>query len=89
MTTTLARPTGDLQNATRATYAAFIWSGVAMASWATRIPQVRDELGLEPSQLGLVLLAIAGGSITSLVLSGNSATVDRFRALVVGGTVGA
>ncbi|MET7392409.1 MFS transporter [Dactylosporangium sp. NPDC005572] len=70
MTTTLIRPAGELQRATRATYAAFIWAGVAMASWATRIPQVRDELGLEPSQLGLVLLAIAGGSITSLVLSG-------------------
>lgn len=61
----------SLRAATRAVYAAFIWSGVAMASWATRIPQVRDELHLGPSQLGLVLVAIAGGSIISLVLSGH------------------
>ncbi len=56
--------------ATRATYVAFIGSGAGMASWATRIPQVRDGLELTPSRLGLVLLAIAAGSIVSLVLAG-------------------
>ncbi|GAA2621644.1 MFS transporter [Dactylosporangium fulvum] len=76
MTTTLEKTELDLRAATRATYAAFIWAGVAMATWATRIPQIRDELRLSPSQLGLVLLAIAGGSITSLVLSGH--LVSRF-----------
>ena len=47
-----------------------------MSSWATRIPQVRDGLGLTPSRLGLVLLAIAAGSIVSLVLAGQ--IVARF-----------
>jgi fucose permease len=56
--------------ATRATYAAFIWSGFAFASWASRIPQVRDRLDLQPSELGLVLLAIAMGSVLALPLSG-------------------
>jgi predicted MFS family arabinose efflux permease len=76
--TTGPAPTTDqpLRAATRAVYAAFIWSGVAMASWATRIPQIRDELHLDPSQLGLVLVAIAAGSIISLVLSGHM--VARF-----------
>ena len=60
----------QLRAATRATYVAFIGSGVGMASWATRIPQVRDGLELTPSRLGLVLLAIAAGSIVSLVLAG-------------------
>ncbi|GAB3868396.1 MFS transporter [Dactylosporangium cerinum] len=59
-----------LRAATRAVYAAFIGAGVAMASWATRIPGIRDELRLGPSELGLVLVAIAAGSIISLVLSG-------------------
>jgi predicted MFS family arabinose efflux permease len=72
---TLIAP-ADLRPATRATYAAFIWSGVAMASWAARIPQIRDALHLTPSRLGLVLLAIAGGSIISLVASGH--IVARF-----------
>ena len=72
MTTDIARVNG----ATRATYAAFIGSGFSFASWATRIPQVRDGLELTPSRLGLVLLAIAVGSIISLVLSGQM--VSRF-----------
>ncbi|MBU2667642.1 MFS transporter [Actinoplanes bogorensis] len=62
--------------ATRAVYAAFIMAGVAAASWASRIPQVRDELGLTPSGLGLVLLALAAGSISSLLLAGQ--IVGRF-----------
>ncbi|BBH69149.1 MFS transporter [Actinoplanes sp. OR16] len=56
--------------ATTATYAAFIGSGFAFASWASRIPQVRDHLGLDPAALGLVLLAIAAGSLLALPLSG-------------------
>jgi fucose permease len=56
--------------ATTATYAAFIGSGFAFASWASRIPQVRDGLGLDAGSLGLVLLAIAAGSLLALPLSG-------------------
>ena len=41
-----------------------------MATWASRIPQVRDRLHLNPSQLGFLLLAIAVGSLISLPLSG-------------------
>ncbi|GLY05892.1 MULTISPECIES: MFS transporter [Actinoplanes] len=55
---------------TRAVYLTFIFLGVAMASFAARIPQIRDALGLTPSQLGLVLLASAAGSVTSLPLAG-------------------
>lgn len=61
--------------ATTATYAAFIGSGFAFASWASRIPQVRDRLHLDPAALGLVLLAIAAGSLLALPLSG--AVVSR------------
>ena len=64
----------DVRAATRATYVAFIGAGVALASWAARIPQIRDGLGLSPSRLGLVLLAIAAGSIVSLVLAGQIVT---------------
>jgi MFS family permease len=64
----------DVRAATRATYVAFIGAGVALASWAARIPQIRDGLRLTPSQLGLVLLAIAAGSIVSLVLAGQIVT---------------
>ncbi|GID30152.1 MFS transporter [Paractinoplanes brasiliensis] len=66
----------EVRAATRAVYAAFILAGVAAASWASRIPQVRDELGLTPSRLGLVLLALAAGSIVSLLIAGQ--IVARF-----------
>jgi MFS family permease len=59
-----------LTAATRATYVAFIASGFAFASWASRIPQVRDRLHLTSASLGLVLLAVAFGSLISLPLAG-------------------
>lgn len=82
MTTTAraAHPVGTA--ATRATYAAFIATGFAFASWASRIPQVRDRLGLEPSQLGLVLLAIAAGSLIALPASGSLVARFGSRAVV-------
>src|SRR4051812_49050661 len=59
-----------LRRATRAVSAVFILSGFAFASWASRIPQVRDVLELSPRSLGLVLLAIAVGSVLSMPLAG-------------------
>lgn len=69
-------PVARVRAATRATYVAFVGSGFAFASWASRIPQVRDRLRLGPSELGLVLLAVAVGSILALPLSGP--VVGRF-----------
>ena len=73
MTTTDARstPGPEVQAASRAVYLAFIGGGFAFANWAARIPQVRDALELDPSALGLVLLAIAAGSVLALPLSGS------------------
>lgn len=60
----------------RATYAAFVLTGFIFASWASRIPQVRDRLELSPAEVGLVLLAMAAGSLVALPLSGM--IVSRF-----------
>jgi fucose permease len=76
VSTTETAAAARLTTATRATYIAFISCGVAMASWAARIPQVRDRLELTSSSLGLVLLSIAAGSITALLLAG--VIVSRF-----------
>jgi predicted MFS family arabinose efflux permease len=67
---------GEMDAATRSTYAAFAASGFAFAGWASRIPQVKHRLGLDPSALGLTLLAIAAGSVIALPLSGP--VVGRF-----------
>src|SRR4051812_44493122 len=66
----LAPSTAHVRFATRATYLAFMASGFAFASWASRIPQVRDRLHLSPGELGLVLLALAAGAVIGLPLSG-------------------
>jgi predicted MFS family arabinose efflux permease len=62
----------QVRPAARATAIAFIGSGFAFASWASRIPQVRDHLHLSAAHLGLVLLAIAAGSVCSLPLAGHA-----------------
>ncbi|MBE7188911.1 MFS transporter [Jatrophihabitans endophyticus] len=62
--------TAQVRAAARATYAVFIAAGFAFATWASRIPTVRDHLGLNPDQLGLVLLSIAAGSVVSLPITG-------------------
>ena len=74
--TVTASPIGAVQAGVRGTYVAFIGSGFAFASWASRIPQVRDHLSLSPAELGLVLLCIAAGSLLALPLSGP--VVHRF-----------
>jgi MFS family permease len=56
----------------------FFLNGFAFATWASRIPSARHELGLGPGQLGLLLLAASIGSVLALPSSGGS--VQRFGA---------
>ncbi len=60
----------EVRRAVAATYVAFGGAGFAFASWASRIPQVREHLQLSPARLGVVLLAIAAGSLVALPLAG-------------------
>ncbi|MCZ4496438.1 MAG: putative MFS-type transporter [Thermoleophilia bacterium] len=60
----------EARRAMRAVHLVFAGAGFAAASWASRIPQLRDLLDVTPSQLGLVLLAVAVGSMVSLPLAG-------------------
>jgi len=82
-----APPTAHVQAATRATYAAFIGAGFAFASWASRIPQVRNQLDLTAAELGLVLLGIAAGSLLALPLSGPVIARIGSRRTVIAGSV--
>ena len=49
---------------------AFVAAGIAFTGLASRIPDVRGLLGLTPSQLGLLLLAISTGAVLALPASG-------------------
>nr|WP_297428822.1 MFS transporter [uncultured Actinotalea sp.] len=53
-----------------AVFVTFLISGVTFASWASRLPAVRDALDLRPNELGILLLVGAGGSLVALPLSG-------------------
>jgi predicted MFS family arabinose efflux permease len=66
----VAPPAAPAERAKRATSVAFAAAGFVGASWASRIPQLRDGLGLTPATLGLVLLAVAVGSVLALPLAG-------------------
>lgn len=60
----------DVRLASAAVFTVFLLSGVNFASWAARLPAVRDALGLTPEQMGVLLLIGAFGSLGSLPLSG-------------------
>ncbi|MDK2980522.1 MAG: hypothetical protein PWQ55_869 [Chloroflexota bacterium] len=53
-----------------AVLAAFFANGAMMATWVARIPFVQSNLGLSKGTLGVVLLGLSCGVLTSLSLSG-------------------
>jgi MFS family permease len=64
------------RRARNAVFVAFVGSGFGFASWASRIPQIRDAVQATPSELGLILLAIAAGAVIAMPLAG--LVVNRF-----------
>jgi len=54
----------------RAVAAMFALNGAFFGTWASRVPAVAEKFGLEPGALGLVLLAIGLGAVTSFPLAG-------------------
>lgn len=56
--------------AERAVFVVFLLNGLHFASFASRVPAVRDGLGLSPQQMGWLLLVGSFGSLCALPLSG-------------------
>jgi fucose permease len=65
----------------------FTLNGLAFASWAARVPALRDGLDLDAGGVALLLLCVSSGALTALPLSG--AVVGRVGAAraVVGGVL--
>jgi MFS family permease len=61
---------GDLTRAGNAVSAVFFGSGFIFTSWASRIPQIRAELGVSPGVLGLILLSASVGVAIGTPLGG-------------------
>ncbi|MDO5752245.1 sugar MFS transporter [Arthrobacter sp.] len=51
-------------------FIAYAGSGLIFATWVSRIPAIRDDLGLTPGQIGLMLLCMSLGSFVSVAASG-------------------
>jgi MFS family permease len=50
--------------------AIFFLHGAVFATWASRIPAVKSQIGLSAAQLGLALLGVAAGSLISMPIAG-------------------
>ncbi len=68
--------THPIRHASWAVFAVFALNGFMFASWLSRLPLIRDSLGVSPGELGLILLIGAMGSLIALPLSGG--VVRRF-----------
>ncbi|MCR2824789.1 MFS transporter [Microbacterium sp. zg.Y909] len=53
-----------------AIFAIFTASGLSIATWASRVPAIRTDLGIENSDIGLMLLGMGIASILGLSASG-------------------
>jgi MFS family permease len=59
-----------VERAKRAVAVVFGLNGFVFASWIARLPAVRDLLGVGPGELGLLLLLVAVGSVSTLLAAG-------------------
>lgn len=59
-----------VRTARTAVFTAFAINGAAFAAFASRVPDIKHELGLSAGELGLTLLAASLGSVVGLPLSG-------------------
>ncbi|WP_369370976.1 MFS transporter [Promicromonospora sp. Populi] len=78
--------------AARAVFVVFAASGFGFASWASRLPAVRDGLSFSEQEMGLLLLTGSIGSVAAIPLSGlvaerfgTARTVVTFAGILVAG----
>ncbi|MFI8829624.1 MFS transporter [Streptomyces afghaniensis] len=71
----------------RALFLLFFLPGIAMSSWVTRTPDVRDQLGLSTAQMGLVLFGLSIGSMIGILCSGRFVSRFGTRPVIALGTL--
>jgi MFS family permease len=73
------------RRARAATTVIFFMTGWVYAAWATRIPAIKDDLGLSDGELGLAILGLEAGAIVGLPAGGALvARIGSRRALQLG-----
>ncbi|MFJ4977954.1 MFS transporter [Streptomyces coeruleorubidus] len=71
----------------QALFLLFFLPGIAMSSWVTRTPDVRDQLGLSTGQMGLVLFGLSIGSMSGILCSGRFVSRFGTRPVIALGTL--
>jgi len=64
------RRPGDLGRLRVALYAVFGVQGFSYASWAVRVPAVKEQTGASPAALGLALLGLSAGAVATMLIAG-------------------
>ncbi len=70
-----------------ATQAIFLVCGLGISSWAPMVPYVKDQLGLNESSMGLLLLFLGAGAILMMPLTGWLLSRLGSRRVILGSTV--
>lgn len=70
----------------QALYLFFFLPGIAMSSWVTRTPDVRDQLGVSTAEMGLILFGLSVGSMIGILCSGRFVERLGTRPVIVLGT---
>ena len=63
-------PSARAHSALRAIFVVYAGLGFATSAWLSRLPDVRDHLGLTPGTIGMMLLIASLGSLLTLPTSG-------------------
>ncbi|MEU3270948.1 MFS transporter [Saccharomonospora sp. NPDC006951] len=75
------------QRRRRALYVLFFLPGLAIASWVTRTPAIRDLLDASTAEMGIVLFGLSVGSMAGILASGPLVARFGTRPVVIVGTV--
>jgi MFS family permease len=73
----------SLSAARNAVATVFFINGFGFASWVSRIPAVRESLGLSDGQLGTALFGLAAGALVSFPLAGKGTSLRGARTVTV------
>ncbi|MEV0306162.1 MFS transporter [Nonomuraea fuscirosea] len=64
----------------------FLLPGISIASWVTRTPDIRDQLGVSTGQMGLILFGLSLGSMVGILCSGRFVSRYGTRPVMGAGT---
>lgn len=70
----------------QALFLVFLLAGIAMSSWVTRTPAIRDRLDVSTAQMGLVLFGLSLGSMLGISCSGRLVSRYGTRPVIAWGT---